>query len=68
MSLTLKTMLFDSTWGANHNMDFQYPQGLCFLEKYDDGSDTAAFVQNSGVLKTRMDQMGDHMKMNFNDI
>ena len=62
MSLTLKIMLFDSPRGTNHNMDF------CFLEKYDDSSDTAACVQNSGILKTRMDQMRDHMKMSFNYI
>ena len=51
-----------------HNMDFQYPQDLCFLEKYDGGSDSVAFVQNSGILKTRVDKMGDHMKINFDYI
>ena len=51
-----------------HNMDSYYPQDLCFLEKYDRGSDSVAFVQNSGILKTRMDKMGDHMKINFDYI
>ena len=49
-------------------MDSYYPQDLCFLEKYDRGSDSVAFVQNSGILKNRMDKMGDHMKINFDYI
>ena len=60
MSLTLKIMLFDSTRGTkNITRIFKYPQGSCFLEKYDGVSDSVAFVQNSGILKTRMDKMRD---------
>ena len=41
---------------------------LCFQEKYDGGSDSLAFSQNLVILKTRMEKMGDHMKMNFDHI
>ena len=36
-----------------------------FLEKYDGLSKSVAFSQNWGILQTRIDQRGDHMKMNF---
>ena len=35
------------------------------LRKYDGFSESVAFVQNWGILQTKMDQRGDHMKINF---
>ena len=32
---------------------------------YDGLSELVVFAQNWGILQTRMDQRGDHMKMNF---
>ena len=46
-------------------MDFKYPQGVYFLEKYDGLTELVAFAQNCGILQTRMDQRADNMKMNF---
>ena len=46
-------------------MDFDWPQGVYFLGKYDGLSKLVAFAQNWGILQTRLDQRGDHMKMNF---
>ena len=42
-----------------------YSQGVYFLEKYDGLFKLVDFAQNLGNLQTRMDQSGDHMKMNF---
>ena len=36
-----------------------------FVEKYDGMSESVAFDPNWGILLTRMDQRGDHMKINF---
>ena len=38
---------------------------VTFLEKCDELSKLVAFAQNWGILQTRMDQRGEHMKMNF---
>ena len=38
---------------------------LLLKKKYDGLSELVAFAQNWGVLQARMDQSGDHMKMNF---
>ena len=38
---------------------------MYFLEKYDELSKSVAFAQNWDILQTRMDQKGDHMKINF---
>ena len=46
-------------------MDFDWPQGVYFLGKYDGLFKLVAFAQNWGILQTRLDQRGDHMKMNF---
>ena len=56
---------FDSTRTTKHNMDFWSPQGVYFLEKYDGLSESVAFTQKWSILLTRIDQMIDHTKMNF---
>ena len=37
---------------------------VSFKEKYDALSESVAFAQNWGILYTKMDQRGDHMKVN----
>ena len=56
---------FGSLLGTKHNMGFQQPQGVYFLLKYDGLSKLVAFAKNCGILQTRRDQIGDHVKMNF---
>lgn len=38
---------------------------MYFLEMYDGLSKTVAFDQNCGILQIKMDQSGEHTKMNF---
>ena len=56
---------FGSPWGQNIIWIFSNLRVVYFLEKYDELSELVAFAQNWGILQTRMDQRGNHMKMNF---
>ena len=51
-------MTFGLTWATKQNMDFQYSQRDCFLEKYTGLYESVAFVQNLGILQTRMTGKG----------
>ena len=53
---------FGSPWETKHNIDCS---NLYFPEKYDGLSESVAFAQNWGILQTRIDQRGDHKKINF---
>ena len=52
-------------WGTNIIWIFSNLRVVYFLEKYDELSELVAFTQNWGILQTRMDQRGNHMKINF---
>ena len=54
-------MISGSPQETKHNIDFQYPQGVCFLEKHDG----LFFTKNLGILLTKLDHKKDHMKINF---
>ena len=56
---------FGSTRETKQNADFQWLQGVYFLEKCNSLSESVAIAQNWGILKTRMDQRWDNIKMNF---
>ena len=43
MSWSLKKLAFGSGGQIKYNIDFQEHQGVCFLEKYDELSESVAF-------------------------
>ena len=45
MSSSLKMWVFGSCGWTKYNIDFQQPQGVYFLEKYDELSKSVAFGQ-----------------------
>ena len=61
MSWNLKKQVFGSGGWTKHNVYFQYPQGIHFLEKYDELSEMVAFGQK---LRYFTDQNGPN-EMNF---
>ena len=56
---------FGSPRRTKLNTDFEKLQGVYFSEKYGGLSELIAFVQNWGILLTRMVQRCDHMKMSL---
>ena len=58
-------MIYDSPQETKHNIDFQYPQGVYFLEKYNGLSKSGFSLKNLGILLAKLDHKKDHMKINF---
>ena len=46
MSYSLKKLVFGSDGWTKHNIDFQQPQGVQILDKYDELSESVAFGQS----------------------
>ena len=71
MYWSLKNLVFGSS-KYTKQYRFLVTSGVYFLKKYDELSESVAFGQKlryftavRGILQTRMDERGDHMKMNF---
>ena len=50
---------------AKPNIDFEEPQDVYFLEKYDELSESVAFGQKLRYFTDQNGPRGDHVKMNF---
>ena len=58
-------LFFGSPQRTKLNTDFEKLQGVYFPKKYGGLSELIAFVQNWGILQTRMDLRWDHMKISL---
>ena len=47
------------------NTDFQQPQDVCFLEKYNELSEFVVFDQKLRYIADQNEPREDHVKMNF---
>ena len=65
MSWSLKKWVFGSGRWTNHNLDFQQPQGVYFLKKYDELSESVALAQKLRYFADQNVPMGPHENMSF---
>ena len=65
MSWSLKKWVLAPSEWTKRKIDFQEPQGVYFLEKCDDLSESVAFGQELRYFTDQNGQKGDHMKIDL---